>query len=195
MVAQQSGSWGIFVNFDPSRGVNLSPITMTNYWEVRFTFILNDGSITASPTPMPTANPTSMPSANPTVSGTANPSSKLSSSPSSMPSSMPTYPQNKIISTPVGTASNAPVTFFIPFEGYTGGVPPSSAVITDVETRGDFSYFTEYLDLRVSKNYHKIICISRAGVCLHCHVFFFNVTLRSLPMIDSIYCCFYHSQD
>ena len=54
------------------------------------------------------------------------------------------------ISTPVGTASNAPVTFFIPFEGYTGG-KPASAIITDVETRGDFSWSGEYLDLRVSE--------------------------------------------
>ena len=52
-------------------------------------------------------------------------------------------------STPVGTASNAPVTFFIPFVGYTGG-KPSSAVITDVETRGDLDYYSEYIDLRVS---------------------------------------------
>ena len=56
---------------------------------------------------------------------------------------------NTFTSLPVGTASNAPVTFFIPFEGYAGG-QPSSAIITDVETRGDFSWSGEYLELRVS---------------------------------------------
>ena len=56
----------------------------------------------------------------------------------------------KSVSTPVGTASNLPVTFFIPFEGYTGG-RPTEVIISDVESRGDLNSVTEYIDLRVRK--------------------------------------------
>ena len=56
-------------------------------------------------------------------------------------------------STPVGTASNAPITFFIPFEGY-NGLTPTEAIITDVETRGDLDLSSEYIDLRVSVSLH-----------------------------------------
>ena len=107
MVTQQSGSWGISINFDPSDAVNFFAGSMTNYWEVRFTFTV----------------------------------------------SAPSTPGTPIISTPVGTASNAPVTFFIQFVGYTGA-QPSSAIITDVETRGDLDLSSEFIDLRVSLSSH-----------------------------------------
>ena len=58
-----------------------------------------------------------------------------------------------ITSTPIGTASNAPVTFFIQFVGYTGA-QPSSAIISDIETRGDLDLSSEFIDLRVSLSSH-----------------------------------------
>ena len=64
-----------------------------------------------------------------------------------------------IISTPVGTSSDAPVTYFISFVGYTEG-QPISAMITDVETRGDLNGEplsppdSKYIDLRVSAIFH-----------------------------------------
>ena len=100
MVTKQSGVWGISIYFDPSSSVNFSAGSMTNYWEVRFTFTV-------------------------------------------------TSPTLIYASTPVGTASNTPVTYFIPFECYTGG-QPTSAIISDVETRGDLDISSEFIDLRVS---------------------------------------------
>ena len=102
-----TGSWGIRIYFDPSSDVNVAPGSMTNYWEVRFTFTL----------------------------------------------SAPSLPGTPITSTPVGTANNDPVTYFISFVGYMGGLP-SLAFITDVETRGDFSVSSEFIDLRVSVSLH-----------------------------------------
>ena len=64
-----------------------------------------------------------------------------------------TSPTVTYTSLPVGTASNAPVTFFIPFEGYTGG-QPSSAIISDVETRGDLDLSSEFIDLKASVLLH-----------------------------------------
>ena len=101
MVTQQSDSWGISINFDPSDAVNFLAGSMTKTWEVRFTFTVTPFTIT---------------------------------------------------STPVGTTSNAPVTYFISFVGYTGG-QPTSAIITDVKTRGDLDSSSEFIDLRVSKVY------------------------------------------
>ena len=56
-------------------------------------------------------------------------------------------------STPVGTASNAPVTFFIPFVGYIYE-KPSLAIIIDVETRGDLDDPAENIALRVRVSLH-----------------------------------------
>ena len=56
-------------------------------------------------------------------------------------------------SLPVGTASNTPVTYFISFEGYTG-LRPSSAIISDVETRGDLDLSSEFIDLKASVLLH-----------------------------------------
>ena len=66
--------------------------------------------------------------------------------------SAPPLPWSPIVSTPVGSASNGPVTFFIPFVGYTGE-QPSSAFITNAETRGDLDLSSEYIDLRVSTSF------------------------------------------
>ena len=54
-----------------------------------------------------------------------------------------------VVSTPVGTPNSAPVTFFIPFEGYPGG-QPTSAIITDTEVRGDLDHRGEFIYMKVS---------------------------------------------
>ena len=66
MVTQQSGSWGISINFDPSPAVNFLAGSMTNYWEVRFTFTVTDSGITSAPTSMPSPAPSPVPSPVPT---------------------------------------------------------------------------------------------------------------------------------
>ena len=66
MVTQQSGAWGISIYFDPSLDVNFAPGSMTNYWEVRFTFTVTDGGITSAPTSMPSPAPSPVPSPVPT---------------------------------------------------------------------------------------------------------------------------------
>ena len=76
--------------------------------------------------------------------------------------SAPSTPGTPIISTPVGTASNAPVTFFIQFVGYNGG-QPSSAIISDVETRGDLDSYEEFIDLKVILSLHFKTFHSNAG--------------------------------
>ena len=80
--------------------------------------------------------------------------------PTAPPTSMPTASPVRLIipgglfSTPVGNASNNPVTFFIPL--YNDQYRPAEIIITGVQSRGDLDSKFEYINLRVSAHYLKL---------------------------------------